>query len=261
MTCLILFPSKQSIENLVKIHQVLGFYLQLPDSRTPVIFLNLKVCPLMREGSHGHETNLASMQLVLASSSPRRQQMFDTLNIEYHVLIPAPEAEKKLPGHLPLARLRQILPEISEAKAKDVASRYEHKALIIAADTVVYCQGQVLGKPGGVLVARRYLNKLNGRTHRVLSSVSVYDTQTGLMQSGVEITEVRFRKFSERELERYLTSGEAIDKAGAYAIQGWGSLLVDSIKGRQDNVVGFPLATLEEILKTFGRSLYDFARA
>lgn len=200
------------------------------------------------------------MQLVLASTSPRRQQMLEALNIQFTVVAPHPDAEKPLPRHLPLARLQQLLPEVSESKARDVAGRCQEYSMVVAADTVVYCQGQVLGKPGGTLVARRYLEKLSGRAHRVLSSVTVHDTQTGLVHSAVEVTEVRFRKLNEREIERYIASGEPMDKAGSYGIQGWGGLLVESIKGRQDNVVGFPLATLEEVLKTFGRSLYDFAR-
>jgi len=200
------------------------------------------------------------MQLVLASTSPRRQQMLETLNLEFTVIAPRPEAERPLPRHLPLARLQQLLPEVSEGKARDVAERCRQYSLVVGADTVVYCQGQVLGKPGGALVARRYLEKLSGRAHRVLSSVTVHDTQTGLVHSAVEVTEVRFRKLTEREIERYVASGEPLDKAGSYGIQGWGGLLVESIKGRQDNVIGFPLATLEEVLKTFGRSLYDFAR-
>ena len=199
------------------------------------------------------------MQLVLASSSPRRQQMLTALGIRFQVLVPQPEAEKPLPRHLPLARLQQLLPEVSQSKALDVAQRCTEYSMVVAADTVVYAQGQVLGKPGGGLVARRYLEKLSGRNHRVLSAVTVSCSQTGITQSAVEITEVRFRPLTEREIQRYLDTGEPLDKAGSYGIQGWGGLLVESIKGRHDNVVGFPLVTVEELLRSFGRSLYDFA--
>ncbi len=199
------------------------------------------------------------MQLILASSSPRRQQMLTQLGINFAVCLPHPEAEKSLPGHLPLARLVQLLPEVSQSKALDVVRQCSQPSMVVAADTVVYCQGQVLGKPGGTLVARRYLDKLNGRNHRVLSAVTVSCSQTGITQSAVETTEVRFRKLTEREIERYIASGEPHDKAGSYGIQGWGGLLIDSIKGRYDNVVGFPLVTLEQLLRGFGRSLYDFA--
>ena len=215
---------------------------------------------ILPEGRLWRKANWGCMQLVLASTSPRRQQMLEALNLRFTVVAPRPEAEKPLPRHLPLARLQQLLPEVSEGKARDVAERCQQYSLVVGADTVVYCQGQVLGKPGGALVARRYLEKLSGRAPRVLSSITVHDTQTGLVQSAVEVTEVRFRKLGEREIERYVASGEPLDKAGSYGIQGWGGLLVESIKGRQDNVIGFPLATLEEVLKTFGRSLYDFAR-
>ena len=136
------------------------------------------------------------MQLVLASTSPRRQQMLETLNLEFTVMAPRPEAEKPLPRHLPLARLQQLLPEVSEGKARDVAERCRQYSLVVGADTVVYCQGQVLGKPGGALVARRYLEKLSGRAHRVLSSVTVHDTQTGLVHSAVEVTRSRITVMS-----------------------------------------------------------------
>jgi septum formation protein len=199
------------------------------------------------------------MQLVLASSSPRRQQMLADLGVCFRVVTPRPEAEKSLPRHLPLARLHQLLPEVSQGKALDVAQRCSEYSLVVAADTVVYAQGQVLGKPGGGLVARRYLEKLSGRNHRVLSAVTVCCTQTGITQTLVETTEVRFRSLSEREIERYVASGEPLDKAGSYGIQGWGGLLVESIKGRHDNVVGFPLVTLEQLMRSLGRSLYDFA--
>lgn len=198
------------------------------------------------------------MQLILASSSPRRQQILQDLGLQFQVVAPRPEAEKPLPRHLPLGRLRQMLPEISESKAADVAGRCSQAALVVAADTVVYAQGQVLGKPGGALVARRYLQMLSGRNHRVLTSVTAICSQTGRMQTAIETTEVRFRALSDQDISRYIATGEPLDKAGAYGIQGWGGLLVESLKGRYDNVVGFPMLTLENLMSGLGKSLFEF---
>lgn len=201
------------------------------------------------------------MRLILASTSPRRSEMLARLGLDFEVHPPRPEAELPLPRHLPLARLEQLLPEVSEAKAMDVAQRLVEPSLVVAADTVVYAQGQVLGKPGGGLVAQRYLEKLSGRSHRVLSAVTIISTRTHFPKSAVEVTEVRFRKLSSSDIENYIATGEPLDKAGAYGIQGWGGQLVDWIRGRFDNVVGFPLVTLEELLQGAGMSLHQFRRS
>ncbi len=199
-----------------------------------------------------------AMQLVLASSSPRRQQILQNLGVTFQTREPRPEAERSLPRHLPLQRLLHLLPEVSQGKAVDVASRFEGAALVVAADTVVFAQGEVLNKPGGNLLARRHLEKLSGRAHRVLTSVTVMHTETGMLYSEVESTEVRFRELTSDDIETYLGTGEPLDKAGSYGIQGWGCLLVASIKGRYDNVVGFPMGTLEKLLALHGVSLYHF---
>ena len=200
------------------------------------------------------------MQLVLASTSPRRQQILHNLGLQFETVEPLPEAERPLPRHLPLQRLLHLLPEVAQGKAIDVAGRYPRPAWVVSADTVVYVQGEVLGKPGGALLARRHLEKLSGRPHRVLTAVCVVHTENGSMHTAVETTEVRFRQLTLEEIETYLATGEPVDKAGSYGIQGWGGLLVSSIKGRYDNVVGFPLVTLEELLRLHGVSLYDFRR-
>lgn len=199
-----------------------------------------------------------SLRLVLASTSPRRRQMLQNLAIDFTVIPPRPEAELPIPKHLPLPRLRERLTAVSASKALDVLNRCDFPCLVVAADTVVYCQGQVLGKPGGTLVARQYLEKLRGRAHRVLTAVTVAAQKEPGLLNIVEVTEVRFREFSDPELEAYLATGEPLDKAGSYGIQGWGGLLVETLTGRYDNVVGFPLVSLEQLLRNFGTSLYRF---
>ena len=198
------------------------------------------------------------MELILASGSPRRSQMLGDLGMRFRVEEPPPEAERSLPRHLPLPRLRSLLPEVSQGKALAVAGLQSGPALVLAADTVVYAQGQILGKPGGGLLARRHLETLSERTHRVLSAVTICCCETGAMCSRVEETQVRFRALEPDDIERYLATGEPLDKAGSYGIQGWGGLFVEWIKGRYDNVVGLPLCAVEAALNELGWSLYDF---
>ena len=201
------------------------------------------------------------MQLVLASGSPRRRELLENLGIEFRLELPADDAEKPLPRHLPLARLQQLLPQVSEGKGLDVARRCPAGQLIIAADTVVYAHGQVMGKPTGRNGAREHLQRLSGKKHRVLSSVSLVWSDDLRVVSAVEVTEVRFRMLSSAEIDTYIATGEPLDKAGSYGIQGWGGLLVESIRGRFDNVVGFPMVTLEQLLETHNLSLYQFRRS
>ncbi len=198
------------------------------------------------------------MQLILASASPRRSQILRDLGVQFAVQEPPPEAERALPRHLPLPRLRNLLPEVSQGKALAVGSQLEGAQLVLAADTVVYAQGQILGKPGGGLVARRHLETLSQRTHRVLSAVSVLCCSSGALCSRVEETQVRFQALDEQQIERYVGTGEPLDKAGSYGIQGWGGLFVEWIRGRYDNVVGLPLCAVESALQELGYSLYDF---
>jgi septum formation protein len=183
--------------------------------------------------------------------------MLQSLLIQFEVVAPAPEAEKPLPPELPLPRLGQALVEVARSKAHDVLARCPFPCLVVAADTVVYADGRVLGKPADAAAARQQLLMLSGKSHRVLSAVTV--ARSGCEpHSAVETTEVRFRELSEPELDLYIATGEPLDKAGSYGIQGWAGLFVDSIQGRYDNVVGFPLVSLESLLRREGCSLYDF---
>lgn len=205
-------------------------------------------------------TFAGDLRLVLASSSPRRKQILENLEIEFELMPPAPEAELPMPRHLPQGRLHEQLIGVAESKTLDVARRCPPGCLVVGADTVVYAQGQVLLKPIGRADARAHLRKLSGRSHRVLTAVCVARSGGHGHHSLVEVTEVRFRPLSEGEIEGYVATGEPLDKAGSYGIQGWGGLLVESIKGRFDNVVGFPMVTLNEALDHFGASLMQFRR-
>lgn len=149
----------------------------------------------------------------------------------------------------------RVVRELALQKARWVAAR-RPRALVIGADTVVVSGRQILGKPSSPEEARHMLLELQGRTHTVYSGVAVIDSLAGREETGFRSTEVRMRPLSEGEAEAYVKTGEPMDKAGAYAIQGIGALLVDSIVGDYFTVVGLPLTLLDELLQRFGVRLF-----
>ena len=188
--------------------------------------------------------------LVLASSSPRRVALLRMLGLPF-VQEPS-RAEEPLGAQTgapvdPVAwTLRQAL-----RKARDVASRHPD-ALVIGADTVVVLGREVLGKPRDRSEAVAMLSKLAGRSHRVVSAVAVVDAASGREETGTRTTRVWMRSLRPEEIEAYVDTGEPMDKAGAYAIQGLGATLVPRIDGCYFNVVGLPLALLADLLSRFG---------
>ena len=140
------------------------------------------------------------------------------------------------------------------AKAENVASRFE-AGLVIGADTVVSCIGRIFGKPTDLKDARSMLRQLAGRSHRVYSGVAVVRIEDGSQRTAHAITEVTFRPLSESQIERYLDMVNPLDKAGAYAIQGAGGIIIEKISGCYYNVVGLPLTTLDGLLAHFGTRL------
>jgi septum formation protein len=156
---------------------------------------------------------------------------------------------------LAAVELVKSLPIIALAKARDVARRCGPGDIIIGADTIVHYRGTVLGKPSDADEAHAMLRRLSNNLHRVYTSVAVISYDKGRIRTATEETEVRFRAISDEELEHYVASGEPMDKAGAYGIQGLGGLFVANIKGRYDNVVGLPLLTLSRLLAEVGIDL------
>ncbi len=185
-------------------------------------------------------------RIVLASASPRRRQLLAALGLVAEV-IPADIDEEALQAPTPGA----LVEELARAKARAVAQRVR-EGLIIAADTTVYIDGMVLGKPRDEAEALTMLERLNGRTHEVFSGVAVLAQPEGICRSGHERTAVTFRRLRRRQLERYVATGEPMDKAGAYGIQERGAALVCRVEGCYFNVVGLPVALLAELLASFG---------
>ena len=189
--------------------------------------------------------------IVLASQSPRRQELLHRMGIESFE-IRVPETEETYPAGL---NPRQTVEYISREKADAAAPLCAHDELIITADTMVFLDEARLGKPRDERHALEMLTALQGRHHTVCTGVTVRQGERILTES--EATEVFFRPAAESELRAYIRTGEPMDKAGAYGVQGKGALLVEKIDGDFFNVMGLPVLRLSRMLAKFGISLLD----
>ncbi len=187
----------------------------------------------------------ASKTIVLASASPRRRQLLEQLGLKF-VVDPSEYCEVMDDQKEP----RELARYLSLEKARAVASRYKD-ALIIAADTFGVFDGRVIGKPCDSAEAYTILTALNGRRHSVITGFCVLDSLTGKHVSEVVETRVFLRKLTPPEIIAYVKTGEPLDKAGAYAIQGLGASIVERIEGDFFNVVGLPLQALCCVLEQF----------
>ena len=150
--------------------------------------------------------------------------------------------------------------KLSLLKAQEVAPRHPG-ALVLAADTFGIKEGVFIGKPHTAEEAQKMLASLSGKSHDVITGFTVLDAKTGKYVSRSAETTVRFRVLSQHDIDAYVATGEPLDKAGAYAIQGRGALLVEKIDGDYSNVVGLPLSTLEAVLKEFGVEVLPLPRS
>ena len=185
-------------------------------------------------------------RILLASASPRRKELLEQLGLRFEVE-PSDYEEDIVPGSEP----HEMAKKLSLGKAR-AAARKHRKALIIAADTLVVLGDRVFGKPHTNAEAREMLCALNGKPHLVITGFTVLDTETGKVVSRSVETRVNMRKLTLEEIESYVRTKEPLDKAGGYAIQGLGAVLVDRIEGDYCNVVGLPLSALAESLREFG---------
>jgi len=188
--------------------------------------------------------------LVLASASPRRADLLSRLGLAFEV-VPSEVPEDILPGETPEAHVRRL----SGEKAREVQSQRPH-ALVVAGDTVVVLGNRILGKPRNEDEAVSTLMDLSGETHAVVSGLAL-GFPDGRLLDGALTTRVTFRPFGEGAARRYVETGEPMDKAGAYGIQGMGSALVQEIQGDYHTVVGLPLPLLIRLLEAGGLA-YDF---
>jgi septum formation protein len=181
---------------------------------------------------------------VLASASPRRRELLAELVDRFDVR-PSDVDETLEPGVL-----EEALARLALRKARAVAAD-ARDGIVLAADTVVVVDGAVLGKPSDPDDARRMLRALRGRVHAVVTAVAVVDAGCGRSETAVVTSRVRMARYDDAAIDRYVASGEPLDKAGAYAIQGLGGTLVDGLAGSYSNVIGLPLAATRRLLEAF----------
>jgi septum formation protein len=186
-----------------------------------------------------------SKEIILASRSPRRQELLRDLNFEFTV---HPSDFEEKDSHI---SPEELVLHNAIGKAQQVARHYKN-AIVIGVDTIGAFEDQCLNKPKDLEDAKRILRILSNSTHRVLSGLAIVDTDTKKMVSTVETTFVTMDRLEEADIEGYLSSGEGEDKAASYAIQGKGALFVKKIEGDYFNVVGLPIYRLRKLLKEFG---------
>jgi septum formation protein len=192
------------------------------------------------------------MKLILASTSLRRAEILHDAELSFVVVASAVD-ETPIPGESPNALVQRL----ADAKADLAAARAVGPAIVLAADTVVTLEGRIFGKPRSSDDARHMLEALSGRTHAVVTGVTLIRLPDAERRSFVESTLVHFAQLSAEEITRYLATGEPHDKAGAYAIQGRAGRYIPRIEGDYFNVVGLPLARVTQALAELGWSEED----
>jgi septum formation protein len=185
-------------------------------------------------------------RLILASKSPRRYELLKQVGLDFEV-IPSRAMEDIVQKESP----KEHVIRLAEAKARDIASGYPDR-WVIAADTIVYINGSILGKPKSREEAMEMLHRLSGPEHWVLTGFSVFHLGEGKSDKETVQTAVKMKTLSPTEMEWYVQTGEPFDKAGGYAIQGIGSFMIESIRGSYTNVVGLPLCELIQMLNRLG---------
>lgn len=183
------------------------------------------------------------LPLILASGSPRRRELLDFMGLTYTV--ETPDVDESFSG-----RPSETVMEISRRKAAAVAARHSD-SIIIAADTLVFADG-ALGKPHTPERAKEMLRSLAGNWHHVYTGITVINTRSGRVLRNVDKTRVHLVPMTEQEIDAYVATGEPLDKAGAYGIQGMGGMFVDRIDGSYSNVVGLPMSMLRIMLAQVG---------
>lgn len=189
--------------------------------------------------------------IILASASPRRTEILNQLGLDFQV-IPS-EVSEVIPEKSTAPQ--ELVTKLALRKASDVARKLE-RGLVIGADTLVVLEDTIFGKPSGPAEAATMLSMLDGKIHSVYTGIAIVQVPSGQTEVGYSETKVKFRTLSKEEIQSYVATGEPLDKAGAYGIQGKGGVLVEGIEGCYFNVVGLPLSKLAEMLQKFEISIW-----
>lgn len=190
--------------------------------------------------------NLRKYQVLLASKSPRRRELLEQLRVAFNT-ISIGGIKEQYPEDLPA---EEVAGYLARLKADAYRKIIKENELIITADTVVVCEGEVMGKPKDAEEAHRMLRKLSGKTHQVMTGVAVMTVDR--LESFISETDVVFGELTDEEIEYYVENYQPFDKAGSYGIQEWiGCVAVQGIRGSYFNVMGLPVHALYNLLKTF----------
>ena len=188
------------------------------------------------------------MQLILASASPRRQELLKLFGVPF--LVRAADIDETMdPGKAPFDEVARV------SRLKALAVSRDPGDIVIAADTIVVCEGRVLGKPRSQAEATEMLQLLSGRDHQVMTGCTIL--RDSLQETFTEVTDLHFRPLSHREIARYVESGEPMDKAGAYGIQGGAALFCQQMVGDYYNVMGLPVCRLGQVLRKIAPEIME----
>ena len=183
------------------------------------------------------------MNIILASASPRRKEILENANVKFDV-IKSTIDEVILDQELP----SQVVMRLAFEKCMDIASKNEND-LVIGADTIVVLDNIILGKPKDKEDATSMIKKLSGKTHQVITGISLVNLNVNKKIIDYVVSNVKFKDLSEEDIKDYIQTNESLDKAGAYGIQGYGAMLVEEIQGDYFNIVGLPISRLSDLLK------------
>ena len=200
----------------------------------------------------GSPSGQAVRAVVLGSASPRRRELVQLLGLDVPVRIEASDADETLPPDLAPAEAAEWLALRKASSVRERLGAEAEGSVIIGADTIVVLDGAILGKPKDAGDARRMLRLLQGRAHEVITGVAVLDGSTGRSKTARSVTRVFMKPLDEARIARYVATGEPLDKAGAYGIQGLAAGFVERIEGCYFNVVGLPVSLLGDLLGAFG---------
>ena len=197
---------------------------------------------------------MMKQKIILATTSPRRHGLAQEMGLEFEIIPSNYEEDmtKKL-------KPKEMVGEFSYGKALDVSKKLK-EGIVIGVDTIVVFKGKKLGKPKSKEDAFKMLKSFSGKWQEVYSGVALIDCKTGKTIKDCEISKVKFRKLDDEEIKKYIETGEPMDKAGAYGIQGLSSIFIEKIDGCYFNVVGFPIYNIYKNLKTIGANIFEYER-
>ncbi len=205
-----------------------------------------------------HSYLLSGARFILASASPRRAEILANVGWRFAVRV-ADVDETPHAGEVPHAYVERLAHDKAAAAVNNIDDDAVERAkdgrrlFVLGADTVVVLDGEVMGKPSDFVEAKRMLGRLSGRTHEVITGVGLIDAASGAVRVAHDRTRVRFAQLSDAEIESYVGTGEPMDKAGAYAVQGRGSLFIEGIEGDYWNVVGLPVRVVYRLVSEMCR--------